>query len=169
MDERIKLTKEGLEKLKLKLELLKKEFQANEKAMTESCHNSSGDGPHDNAEFEELLRNERMLVGEINSLQERIKNVEIVKIQNLDDNTVNIDDFIDINLVFDDDDQEKMIVQLVGEEASALDDKVSINSPLGKAIYGHKIGETVSYSVNNNEIHVDLLRKVKKIGKKNEI
>lgn len=118
--------------------------------MTIACHNSSGDGPHDNSEFEELLRKERLLVGEINSLQERINNVEIIQIQNFEEDIIDIDDYVNINLLFSDYDQEEMVVQLVGEEGGAFEDKVSINSPLRGAMYGHKIGETVSYSVNKN-------------------
>ena len=37
--------------------------------------------------------------------------------------------------------------------------EVSLNSPLGRAIYLQKIGSIVSYSVNDQEIHIKILDK----------
>ena len=165
MNDKIKLTKEGLEKLKIILELLKKEIEEHENTKTKLSHNSNSDKLQDNAEFEDFLRNKKFLTGQINSLQEKIANAEIIDVKDFDDDVVNINDFIDINLIFSESDQEEMTVQLVGEETNVFEDKVSINSPFGKAIYGHKIGETVNYTVNNNVIFVNLLRKVKNISK----
>jgi len=165
MIEKIKMTKEGLQKQKERLEELKKKYNENELAMTSAFKNSSGDGAHDNAEFEFLLSQEKLLVSQINRLALQIQNTEIIEMEEMDDDRININDKVHINMIFAKDDEEEMVVQLVGEDISGVEEQVSINSPLGKAIYGEKIGETVSYEVNNNKIHVNLLRKVKSKGK----
>ena len=64
----------------------------------------------DQGTTKELLRKERLLVGEINSLQERINNVEIIQIQNFEEDIINIDDYVNINLLFSDYDQEEMVI-----------------------------------------------------------
>lgn len=161
MDKTIKMTREGLENLYKKLEELKQKYHENELAMTKAFKNSSGDGAHDNAEFEFLLSQEKLIVSEINRLANQIQKIEIIEITEMEDNCVNINDNIHINMIFAPDDEEEMTIQLIGEDINAIGSQVSINSPLGKAIYGKKIGETVSYEVNKNQIHVNLLKKVK--------
>jgi len=166
VSEKIKMTIEGVEQLKTKLQELKKEFNENEKAMTASFKNSNGDGAHDNAEFEYLLSRERMLASQINYIVQKLSNIEIIENIEMDDDCVNIGDVVDINMIFGEDDEELMTVMLVGGESSGLDGKVSINSPLGKSMLGKKIGTTVSYEINNNIINVQLLEKVKNKCKK---
>ena len=158
MKEKLKMTLKGLEEQKLKLEKLKLDFIENEKEMTQSFANSNGDGAHDNAEFEFLLAKERMLVSQINEQINKINNVEIIEVVEMEEDCVNIGDTIDINMLFDLNDEEEITIELVGSEYST-EGEVSINSPLGKAIYGKKIGDMVSYNVNDNEIVVKILRK----------
>lgn len=165
MIEKLRMTKQGLENQIIKLEELEKEARELDKAMTISCKNSSGDGPHDNAEFEELFRQARMKAKEIQELKQTIKNIEIIEIRDMDEDCINIDDTLDVNFIFAPDDEEEMTIQLVGGTGKGLHNQVSINSPIGKAIYGRKIGETVFYEVNNNKIEVNLLRKTKTKGK----
>ena len=163
--EKLKMTKEGLESQYEKLSKLEHEAQELDKAMTKSCQNSSGDGPHDNAEFEDLLRQANMKAREIRTLRQEIGNVEVIENLFLGEDFINIDDIVDANFIFGPEDEEEMTVQLVGGIGNSLKNQISVNSPLGKAIYGKKIGDNVSYIVNQNKIEVNLLRKVKVKGR----
>ena len=78
---------------------------------------------------------------------------------------ININDLIMLQMIFDIEDTEDMTLRLVAEPATIFDGKVSINSPLGQAMYGAEIGNTVSYSVNDKLIKVKLLKKVKEDNK----
>ena len=158
--EKLKMTKEGYEEQLEILEKLCKQFQENEQAMTRAYKNSSGDGAHDNAEFEELLGLERRLAKQINNQKEKIKNIEIINIELLEDDVINIGDTVKINMIFSEDDTEDMQIMLVGTDGKINENKVSINSPLGKAIYKQKIGSLNSYNVNNNKIFIEILEKV---------
>lgn len=165
MIEQIKITKQGLEGLRTRLENLKRKYDDNAKALTVAYKNSSGDGAHDNAEFEYLLSQEKVLVSEINSLSLQIENAIIIDSVEMADDCVNIDDTVDINMLLTPTTGREMTVQLIGGTVTEIGKQVSINSPMGKAIYGRRIGETVSYEVNKNNINVKLLRKVPVKGK----
>lgn len=161
MTVKLRMTKQGLENQYQKLVKLEQEARELDKAMTRACHNSSGDGPHDNAEFEDLLRQANMKAKEIQNLKEEINNIEIIENLEMTEDCVNIDDIIDANFIFGPDDEEEMTIQLVGGTGNSLNNQISINSPLGQAIYGKKIGDTIFYEVSQNKVEVSLLRKVK--------
>ena len=161
MSKRIMMTKTEIQNQYNKLEKLKREAIELDRAMTRACKNSSVDGIHDNVEFLELLIEGRMKAKEIHDLMKTIENTQLIEFAEMDDNCVNIDDILDINFVFAPDDEEEMTIQLVGGTGKSSQNKISINSPLGQAIYGRRIGETVFYEANNNKVKANLLRKVK--------
>ena len=49
---------------------------------------------------------------------------------------------------------------LVGSDGNSMLNEISINSPIGNAIFQKKIGDIVSYSVNENVFQVEILEKV---------
>ena len=157
MEERELMTIDGYKKLEENLMNLITKFDENERAMTSSYKNSNGDGAHDNAEFEYLLSKEKMLVGQINSLRKKLDSVEVIEIEKLKENQVNIGDTIYIRMTFDESDSEELEVTLSGGEGDGINNIVSINSPLGKALYKQKIGSRVSYIVNGLDISVDII------------
>lgn len=98
-----------------------------------------------------------------NALLQRIARVEIIETKIMDNLHINIGDVVDLLMIFDETDEEEMTLELVGGEGKTAENKVSINSPVGKAIYGHEVGEIVSYMVNKtNEVKVKILRKISK-------
>lgn len=158
------ITKQGLEALHIRLEELKKKYDENAKALTLAYKNSNGDGAHDNAEFEYLLSQEKIIVSEMNRLSLQIKNAIIIDSVEMDADCVDIDDTIDINMLLTPTTSREMTIQLIGGTVTEVGKQVSINSPMGKAIYGRRIGETVSYETNKNKFNVEILRKVSSKG-----
>lgn len=151
-----KMTRKGLEERKKSLEALKNANNELDKVIALALKNDS------EADIKDFIRQKEINNSMINSLEFSIENAEIIEILDMDDELVNIGDILDTNFIFAPDDEEEMTIQLVGGEGSTHDSKVSINSAVGKAIYGRKIGETVSYKANNNNnVKVKLLRKVK--------
>lgn len=155
------MTKQEIENQYNKLEELKQEAIELDRAMTRACKNSGVDGIYDNVEFLELLIEGRMKAKEIQDLRETIENTQLIEVAEMDESCINIDDILDVNFIFAPDDEEKMTIQLVGGTGKSSQNQFSINSPVGQAIYGRKIGETVFYEVNNNRVEANLLRKVK--------
>lgn len=154
------MTKDGYDEQLKVLEKLERSFAENEKRMTESYHNSAGDGAHDNAEFEELLARERMLANQIIKQKERINSIKIIEVEELDEDMVNIGDTLNLELIYAEDDKETITLTLVGADGNMNENKISVNSPLGNSLYKKKIGELTSYNVNTNEILVRILEKV---------
>ncbi len=153
------LTREGYEKLLEDLQELKKKFDENELAMSRSFQNAAGDGAHDNGEFEVLQTNEKMLAGQINRLTSQIQKANIIEVPNLNSNQVNINDTVLLRIYYDIDDIEEDTYTLVGSDGNSTLNQISINSPIGKAIFQKYIGEVVQYTVNNNMYQVEILEK----------
>lgn len=162
MKEITKMTQEGYNELEAHLQELIKEFNENEKAMTRAYKNSDGDGAHDNAEFDELQLKERLLVSQIDQVKERLERIEIIEVEQLADDQVNIGDTLNIRMIFDKDDSEYLTITLIGGDGKSTAGLISINSPLGKAVYKQKIGALVSYEVNSNPIVVEIIEKLQK-------
>lgn len=60
------------------------------------------------------------------------------------------------------DDVEEITIELIATIGTSYKDlhKVSINSPLGKAIYGTSIGGISSYRVDDRKMSVHIVRKL---------
>ena len=62
------LTSEGYKKALAKLKRLQEEYDANGRAISNTIQDATGDGPHDNGEFDALQAKEQLLVSQINRL-----------------------------------------------------------------------------------------------------
>jgi transcription elongation factor GreA len=141
--ERIPITKQGYEELKKELENLKTvERPRNIQAIEEA--RAHGD-LSENAEFEAAKDRQGFLEGRIQDLEYKLSNADIIdpssgpKHQAVFGCTVvleNIDTGMDVTY------------QLVGPEESNVDKgRISVSSPLGRAIIGKKTGDEVTLEV----------------------
>jgi len=87
--------------------------------------------------------------------------------ENIKEELVEVGDILNILLSSKDDEPENMVIKLVNEANNNGIDitEISINSPLGKAIYKHKIGEVTNYKVNENIFNVTILGKIDNLEK----
>jgi len=87
--------------------------------------------------------------------------------ENIKEELVEVGDILNILLSSKDDEPENMVIKLVNEANNNGIDitEISINSPLGKAIYKHKIGEVTKYKVNENIFNVTILGKIDNLEK----
>ena len=104
-----------------------------------------------------------MILAEIDRLYEKLERIEIVE-KTDDENVVDIDDQVTIEVNFFGE-REICTVVLTAGEIRLFDEgcqnKISINSPMGSAIYKKKVGDITSYKVKKNEFEVRILKKVK--------
>lgn len=152
----------GYQKLLEEVEKAERKLKNHRKTRGDSYSSSAGDGWHDNFDFEEMERQERLLNGDLQIKQERLKKAVIVDKQD-NENIVDIGDVLSLTLIFGEDDEETDVYKLSGTEAFNKDENyniVSINSPLGQAIYLKPIGETVKYNVNGNTFDVKINEKI---------
>ena len=161
----IVLTADGYKELENEINLLIEEFNKNEIDMSNSFHNSAGDGAHDNGEFEALLQKEKLLAGRINEMKKRLASAEIIDVPELSDDQININDTVILRMVYDVDDFEEDTYKLVGGDGNIMLNEISINSPIGKAIFMKNVGDNVEYTVNGNTFTAMIVDKVRELKK----
>ena len=137
--ERVPITKEGYETLKKELEHLKKiDRPQNIKAIEEA--RAHGD-LSENAEFEAAKDRQAFIEGRLGELGYKLANADII-----DPDTL-ANDFALFGctvLLENIDNEENVKYQLVGPDESSIEDgRISVSSPLGRAILGKKPGDEV--------------------------
>ena len=163
MDE-ILVNDEGRKQFYDKLESLKNLSTSNANAMSKSYSDYVGDGWHDNPLYEEAMRKNRMIDEEIREMLKQEKKLKCID-DTKDSNYVNIDDIITIEFIYSDDDREIDKIKLTGKFIPDTDleiKEITLNSPIGRAIYKKKIGEICSYQVGSNSVSIKIIEKVSK-------
>lgn len=136
--EKVKLTREGYEKLKQELDELKHQlmFEIPERI---KAARELGD-LSENSEYQEAKNEQGRIASRINELEQMLMNAEIIS-DNFDSSVVSLGDWI---LLKNLDTGEELKVQLVNpQEADIFLNKISVESPLGRSINGAKKGQTV--------------------------
>lgn len=134
------LTKQGLEILKSKLSIKIEELKAlrEEKA---HAYTASGDGWHDNPGWTQLGQQEEILAKEVFALQEKISSAIVVENNKIDPNRVNIGCLVEYQMIRNNT-ISKQTMNIVGNcESDIRNKKISVESPMGKALFNMKIGE----------------------------
>lgn len=137
--ERIPITKEGLEKVKAELENLRKvERPKNIRAIEEA--RAHGD-ISENAEYHAAKERQSFLDGKITELETTIGRAEVIEI---DDGPTDRVVFGRTVLLYNLETDEEIGYQLLGPYESAPEKgKISVNSPIGKALVGREVGDEV--------------------------
>ncbi|MDD2518603.1 MAG: hypothetical protein PHG18_01800 [Bacilli bacterium] len=163
-EKKLYLDKNGYNEYLKSIEELFVKLKENSKSKKCSYHSAVGDGWHDNFDFEEAKRIEVSLVMQINNKNEELKNIVIVENDNSDDSIVNINDVVELKFIFDEDEELEKFKLTGGCNPKEYDDyrEITLNSPIGKAIYKQKLGNIVEYIVSSKKFNVQILRKVTK-------
>lgn len=151
---KIYLDKAGYENYLKSLEDIKKEIDANAKLMSiYASDDAYGDGWYDNFAYEETMHKEAELFQKYNKKKSMLKDIVIVDKES--NGTVSLNMKVEL-LFIDDEEIEEYII--TGDINSNIEDNsITINSPLGSAIYGKKVGDKVSYKVGDNTYNVEIL------------
>jgi len=139
MIDKMPITKEGLEKLRQDLHtIITTDRPKNIKAIEEA--RSHGD-LNENAEYHAAKERQSFLAAKINELEMAISRSEVIEISNEPAENIIFGSTVDLkNLV----NNQTVTYQLVGPyESNPEDGKISIISPLGKALIGNEEGDYV--------------------------
>ena len=134
------LTYEGLKKLEDELEDLK---VVRRKEVADKIKEAREQGDlSENAEYDAAKDEQRDIEARIEELEKILKNAEVVVEDEVDLDKINIGCKVRI---LDVEFNEELEYKIVGStEANSLKGKISNESPVGKALMGGKVGETVS-------------------------
>lgn len=133
------MTQEEVRELELQLEELK---TIKRKEVAEKIKVARGFGDlSENSEYDEAKNEQAMVEDQILQLEAMLKNVELIDREALTTDTVEIGLHVKL---YDSKYDEELSYQIVGSNgADPSKGKISDESPLGKALKGKKVGETV--------------------------
>ena len=105
----------------------------------------------ENADYDAARNEQAQLESRIKELEYKLEHCEIV--DNKDKNVANVGSTIVIEYEPDDCEEFKIVGSL---EADPFNNKISNESPIGKAVIGHKAGETIAVESPNGSYNVVL-------------
>lgn len=149
----IKVTDDGLKKLQDELEYLKTEGR---KDIAEKIKVARGYGDlSENSEYDDAKNEQAKIEARIVEIEAMLKNVEIIKDIKGAAKTVMVGVKVK---VYDEEFDEEDEYHIVGStEADPASNKISDESPVGKALLGHKVNDTVVVEAPAGEIKLKIL------------
>ncbi len=147
------LTVDGLKRLEQELEELK---TVKRKDVAEKIKVALSFGDlSENSEYDEAKNEQAMVEARIVQLEAILKNAKVLGDEEVDRDVVNLGSKVKIRDVeFD----EIMEYHLVGStEADPMNGKISDESPVGKAILGHRVGEIVQAEAPSGMVDYEIL------------
>lgn len=139
------LTYAGLQELEAELEELK---VVKRKEVAQKIKEAREQGDlSENAEYDAAKDEQRDIEARIEEIEKILKNVEVVAEDDVDDKKINVGCHIKI---FDYEYNEELEFSLVGStQTNSLHGKISNESPLGRALIGHEIGDEVEVEMGD--------------------
>ena len=153
MAEKKILTYAGLKKIEDELELLK---TVTRKEISQKIKEAREQGDlSENAEYDAAKDEQRDIEARIEELEKTLKNVEVIDEDEEDLERINIGCRVQLQDLTE---KEEVEYSIVGStEADILNNKISNESPIGMALIGAKIGETVTVEAPDGEYKYKVL------------
>lgn len=151
----IPMTRNGLEALKKELQQLK---SSDRPKIIEAIAEARAQGDlSENAEYESAKERQGFIEGRIAEIESKISQAEVI-----DPSSINADGrcvFGATVEIEDLDDEVKSTYQIVGDDESSIkDNKISINSPLAKALIGKEEGEIIEFETPGGLKNYEVLK-----------
>ena len=151
----IPMTRNGLEALKKELQQLK---SSDRPKIIEAIAEARAQGDlSENAEYESAKERQGFIEGRIAEIESKISQAEVI-----DPSSINADGrcvFGATVEIEDLDDEVKSTYQIVGDDESSIkDNKISINSPLAKALFGKEEGEIIEFETPGGLKNYEVLK-----------
>jgi transcription elongation factor GreA len=141
------LTPEGLEKLKQEIEYLSNDKR---REVAERIKEAREFGDiSENSEYDDAKNEQAMLEARIASLEDKLRSASVIERSELDSNVVRVGSAVNVK---DEGSGKSAQYTIVGStEADPSSNRLSNESPVGKALLGHKKGETVAVQLPNGK------------------
>ena len=109
----------------------------------------------ENAEYDEARNEQAKVEARIQELEALIENAEIIDESNMDVRAISLGSLVKL---FDEDFEEEITYSIVGSnQADPLEQKISDQSPIGRALMGKKAGDRVTVTAPAGELHFKVL------------
>ena len=156
---REQLTKKDIEKIQEEIDYRKLVVR---KEAIEAVKEARAQGDlSENFEYYAAKKDKNRNESRIRYLENMIKNARVVSDQSREDE-VGLNDTV--TLYFEDDEEEDVYRLVTSIRGNSLENKISIESPLGKAIRGCRVGERAYVKINDKAEYYVEIRKIEKTG-----
>lgn len=133
------ITKKGYEALKVELDRLKREERPKTiEAIAEA--RAHGD-LSENAEYEAAKERQGFIESRIVELEHKLADARVIDTSNLSSETVVFG--ATVTLLETESQEEKQYTLVGQDEADLKDGKISVQSPVGRALIGHRVGDVI--------------------------
>ena len=140
-----KLTKDDIKKIEAEIEMRKLELRPK---LIEAVKEARAQGDlSENFEYYAAKREKNQNESRINYLERMIKFANIVEDKAKSDE-VGLGKIVKVYYIDDDDEETYTIVTPI--RSNSLENRLSIESPIGKALLGHKVGDIVHINLNSS-------------------
>ena len=147
------MTRNGFDKLKNELTLLRTDRRLEVASKLEEAR-SFGD-LSENAEYHAAKEEQEKLEGRISRLEYKLNKAKVVDCDDIDTSYVNLGTTITLKDLDHDIIQTYMLVGT--EESDFKENKISVASPVGKAIIGKSVGDEVVVRVRKGVRHIKIM------------
>ena len=153
MTKQVLLTDEGLKNLEAELEELK---AVKRKEIAEKIKVALSFGDlSENSEYDEAKNEQAILEARIASIESMLTNVKIINEDDLSTDFIHVGSKVKVRDIDFDDICEYKIVG--SSEADPVNGRISDESPVGKGLIGHKVGETVEIETPAGSMSYEVL------------
>ena len=144
---------EGLKKLQEELEYLK---TSKRKEVAEAIKTARAFGDlSENSEYDEAKNEQAAVEQRIADIEAMLKNIKVINEHEVKTDTVSVGNKVK---VFDETFEEEIEYTIVGSnETNPLENKISEESPIGRALAGATVGETVKAETPGGEVIMKVL------------
>jgi transcription elongation factor GreA len=143
MPKEIVLTKKGLDELKAKIEYLQTDRRREVAARIKEAR-EFGD-ISENAEYDDAKNEQAMLEARIASLEDKLRSASVIDAKELSNDVVRVGSVVNVK---DESSGKSLQYTIVGStEANPGENKLSNESPVGKALLGNKRGDVVTVTL----------------------
>ena len=109
----------------------------------------------ENAEYDEARNEQAKVEARIQELESLIENAEIIDESTMDVRSISLGSLVKL---LDEDFDEEITYSIVGSnQADPLENKISDQSPIGRALMGKKAGDSVTVTAPAGELHFKVL------------
>lgn len=146
------ITKKGYEALKADLDRLKREERPK---IIEAIAEARAHGDlSENAEYEAAKERQGFIESRIKELEHKLADARVIDTSNLSSETVVFGATV---TVLETESQEEKQYTLVGQdEADLKDGKISVQSPVGRALIGHRVGDIIEVKTPARMVEYEL-------------
>ena len=146
------VTAEGYKKLTTELDFLR---TTGREQIAEKIKEARSFGDlSENAEYDEAMNEQAIMEAKISRLEEELKNVQILDTEDLSTDVIGVGSHVQ---VYDRTFEEELNFQIIGKaQANPDEDRISDESPVGKALLGHRAGDVVEVETPTGTVALEI-------------